>query len=703
MRSRGSGRTAISSNPDNQTIHSVCPHDCPDTCSIISHVTDGRLVRVEGNPNHPVTRGFICRKIMRAPERVYDPERLLYPMKRVGAKGEGRFERISWDQAIAVITGRWREICGNRGGEAILPFFGSGTEGLVNGHIAGRRFFNRLGSLQLDRTICTKAGRTGYRYTMGSSVGAEPTAVENIKLIIAWGVNTASTNIHQNVFFNKARKGGAMLAVINPIEINGAGGADFFLRPRPGSDGALALGMMNVIIEEDLYDREFVNNFTTGFDALRDRVKQYPPEQVEALTGVSAEDITAFARLYASQPSSFIYLGPGCQRHSNGGMMARTVACLPALTGAWARPGGGMYFPTSTVFPVDWEPLEGNELRHGSGGARYNMIRLAEMLEGNTPKVESLYVFNGNPATVLYNQGRVIKELERDDLFCVVHEQFVTDTARYADILLPATSQFEHPDILFSYYHPSMLLNRPAIAPEGECRSNLDVFASLAEAMKFDEQCFRKDAWEVIDEVLELDDPVIKGIDKERLFDRGWAEVKVDNAYDHYCRGSFPTPSGKIEFFSQTMMEDGYDPLPVYTPPLESPEATPELFNKYPLFLITPSSHSILNSNYARDAGALESEKRPTLVIHPDDAGPRNIDDAQQVRVFNDRGECLLWARVSKTVKSGVVACHGLWWNRRYPGGQNANRTTPDFTSDMAGGSAFNSNLVEVEPASTRG
>ncbi len=639
---------------------------------------------------------------MLAPQRVYDSERLLYPMRRLGAKGEGRFERITWDQAIATIAGRWRAICDDHGGESILPFFGSGTEGLVNGHIAGRRFFNRLGSLRLDRTICTKAGRTGYRYTMGGSVGALPTAIGNIKLIVAWGVNTASTNIHQNVFFNQARKGGAMSAVINPIEINGAGGADFFLRPRPGSDGALALGMMNVIIEEDLYDKDFVKDFTTGFEALREQIREYPPEKAETLSGVAAADIIAFARLYASQPSSFIYLGPGCQRHSNGGMMARTVACLPALTGAWARPGGGMYFPTSTVFPVDWEPLEGNEMRSGPG-AKYNMVRLAEMLEGDTPKVESLYVFNGNPATVLYNQSRLLKELERDDLFCVVHEQFVTDTAKYADILLPATSQFEHPDILFSYYHPSLLLNRPAIDQLGECRSNLDVFAALAEAMGFAEPCFKKDAWEIIDEVLDLDDPVIKSIDRELLFAQGWAEARVDNAYDHYCRGSFPTPSGRIEFFSQTMMDDGYDPLPGYIAPLESPEATPELFDKYPLFFITPSAHSALNSNYARDAGALESEKRPTLIVHPDDAGPRNIIDGQQVRVFNDRGQCLLWARVSETVSSGVVACHGLWWNRHYPGGQNANNTTPDFTSDMAGGSAFNSNLVEVEPASICG
>ncbi len=680
--------------PLNGVVHNVCPHDCPDTCSILSRVEGGRLVKISGNPDHPVTRGTLCRKVLRAPERVYAKDRLLFPMMRDGPKGEGKFKRISWAGAIEAITGRWREIVAKDGPHAVLPFFGSGTEGLVHGHIAGRRFFNRLGSLQLDRTICTKAGRQGYQYTMGASLGADPTAIKDCGLIIDWGVNSASTNIHQQTYLKEARRNGARYVVINPLTVSGAHGAEAHIRPRPGSDAALALSMMNVMISEGLIDRNFINNFTTGFEELAQQTAQFTPEAAEIMTGVPAGDIRDLARLYAGVKSSFIYVGPGCQRHSNGGMTLRTLACLPGLTGAWRHPGGGLYFPTSTCFPADFHALEGDDLRPNPAGA-YNMIGLGAMLDG--PEVKSLYVFNGNPASVLYNQSLVRKGLSRDDLFTVVHERQMTDTARYADIVLPATTQFEQDDLLFSYYHLSLLLNRRAIDPVAECRSNLDTFRALARGMGFEDPCFNEDENHIIEAVLDLDFPVLSGLDREKLYRDGWALAGADPVMDAFKEHRYPTPSGKIEFYSKTMAAAGFDPLPSYTPPRESQQGSPALFERYPLCLLTPSGHGFHNSSYAHEAGFKKTERRPVVVIHPDDAGKRGIEDGDRVRIFNDRGACRLWARVSDEVKRGVVAASGQWWSHMYPDGGNANFTTPDFTADMAGGSAFNSNLVEVE------
>jgi anaerobic selenocysteine-containing dehydrogenase len=677
-----------------EVVHSVCPHDCPDTCSILSHVESGRLLKVEGNPAHPVTRGFLCRKVAAAPRRVYAPDRIQTPLRRTAAKGEGRFERISWDEALAAIAERWRGILADAGPRAILPFFGSGTEGLVHGHIAGRRFFNRLGSLQLERTICTRAGRIGYRYTMGTSAGADPLRIAHVALAIDWGVHSASTNIHQQPFLQEARRNGAEYAVINPIAIEGAERADHFLQPRPGSDAALALGMMNVIIRENLYDADFVERYTHGFERLRKRVDEYPPERVAELTDVPAAAIRGFARIYAQKRPSFIFVGPGCQRHSNGGMTLRTITCLASLVGAWREPGGGVYYPTSTCFPGDFHSLEGDDLRR-EPAVGYNMIKLAQLLEG--PAIRSLYVFNGNPATVLYDQRRVRRALAREDLFTVVHERFLTDTARYADIVLPATSQFEQEDLLYSYYHYSLLWNQRAIAPVGESRSNLAVFADLASGLGFDEPCFRQDERSVIDEILALDQPSIAGVDRERLFREGWAPIGPDPEHERFARHEYPTPSGRIEFYSERMREDGFDPLPAYQPPVESREASPELFARHPLHLLTPSGHSIHNSNYGQESGFRRWEERPTLFVHPQDAGTRGICEGELVRVFNDRGDCELWAHLSTSVRPGVIAAPGQWWSRHYPGGASPNHTTPDFLSDMGGGSAFNTNLVQLE------
>jgi len=682
--------------PASGVVHSVCPHDCPDSCSLLSRVEDGKLVKVEGNPEHPVTQGVICRKFAASPTRIYGSDRLQYPMKRIGLKGEGKFEQISWDEAIETITQHWQTIIDEDSPASILPFFGSGTEGLVNGRIAGKRFFNRMGSLQLDRTICTKAGRTGFRYTMGTSMGADPRAISDNKLIIAWGTNATSTNIHHQIFLKEALKQGAKYVVINPVKIKGAESADVFLQPRPGSDAALALAMMHVIITEGLYDEEFVKCYTLGFDELKSRVSTYTPEYVETLTDIPTEDIKKLAHMYAELKPSFIYVGPGCQRHSNGGMTLRTIACLPALVGAWAHKGSGLYFPTSTIFPVDVSSLEGNELRPNPP-VKYNMINLGRLLNDEKARIRSLYVFNGNPAAVMFNQNNLRKGLQRDNLFTVVHEQYLTDTARYADIVLPATTQFEYADLFFSYYHFSVQLNCPAIEPQGQCRSNLDTFNLLADAMGYRDKCFQQSSWDIIQDILELDHPALEGVTFDELIEQGWCEANLEGAHSLVEKSHFPTPSGRIEFYSKCMQEDGFDPLPDYIPPKESKEATPDLFDKYPLFFLTASDQSSLNSNYAQHVKRNSRCNKPRLIIHPADAAPRAITDGALVRIFNDRGDCHIQAEVSETVKQGVVASSGLWWGFQYPDGRNPNHTTPDFTSDIGGGSAFNTNLVEIE------
>ncbi len=696
--------------PVDGLVLSVCPHDCPDTCSILSHIKGGRLVKVEGNPQHPVTRGFLCPKVRRYPERVYSPDRVLYPMERVGPKGSGRFQRISWAEAVETIVSKWKVIIARGGTRAILPYYGSGTLGMVHGKLAGKRFFNRLGTLQLDRTICTKAGRIGYLYTMGTSEGADPRGIPYAKLVIAWGTNTFSTNVHQLPFLREARNKGALYAVINPFRVKGAEVADLFLQPRPGSDAALALGMMHVIIKEGLFDRDFVTNNTFGFEELKRRIEEYPPERVEKLTDVEAGKIREFARLYANAKPSFIYVGSGCQHHTNGGMTLRTLSCLPALVGTWGRPGGGIFFPTSTIFPVDWDHLEGENMRPNPPTS-FNMNRLGEILTNGRPgiKVSSLYVFNANPLAVVFNQDRLVAGLLREDLFTVVHELFFTDTTYYADIVLPATTQFEQMDLHASYYHLSLQLNQQAIEPLGECRSNLDTFNLLARAMGFEDPCFKQDSWGVIEEMLGVSHPALKGITMEKLLEEGYAPLNLDTPYVPFKDGRFPTPSGKIEFYSKRMESEGLDPLPAHVPLKEGRETTPELYKRYPLYFLTPSAHYLLNSNFANTPHAYNSKGTlsalggcPTVIINPEEAASRGIKDGDLVRVFNNRGSCLLWASVEDRVRPGVVVSMGQWWSRYCPGGRNANHTTPDFLADMGGGSAFNTNLVQIEKVSDK-
>ncbi len=667
---------------------------------MLVQVEGGRAVHVGGNPDHPVTRGIICRKFAASPRRYFGPSRLTAPLLRVGDKGEGKFAEIGWEEALATIAGRWHAIVEADGAHAILPFFGSGTEGLAHGHIAPKRFFNRLGSLQPVRTICTKAGREGYRLTMGSSAGADPTAIAEAGLIVDWGANTASTNIHHQVFLGQAIRRGAKYAVVNPAGIPGGERADWHLRPRPGTDAALALSMMHVIVREGRHDTDFIEKHTTGFLDLRQRLDAFPPERGEAITGIAAGLIVEFALAYARLRPAFIYVGPGCQRHTNAGMTLRTLACLPAVTGAWRYPPGGLYFPTSTCFPADFGALEGGDLRPGPA-AGYNMIHLARMLEGAA--VKSLFVMNGNPASTLYDQSRLRRKLRREDLFTVVHERFLTDTARFADLVLPATTQFEQNDILFSYYHPSLLLNRQAVRPFGRSRSNLEVLRGLARTMGFSDPAFDESEEAIIQSVLDLDQPAIAGIDRGKLVRDGWAPAGADPVHLAAGEHRYPTPSGGIEISSKRAVALGLDRLPDYQPPRESPDGSPDLYRRFPLQFLTPSAHSIHNTSYADQPGFRADERGPKVLLNPADAARRKVGDGDLVRVRNGRGECLLRARVTNQIREGVAMAPGQWWDRRYEGGTSPNFTTPDFAADLGGGSAFNSNLVEIELASADG
>lgn len=674
----------------------ICPHDCPDTCGIIAHVRDGRLVAVSGDPDHPTTRGFLCAKAQHYVDKVYSPDRVLTPLKRVGAKGEGRFKAISWDEALETIFKRFQEIIASNGADSILPYSYYGTMGVLSADSMDRRFFNRLGAARLERTICSAAGRAGYDFTIGAALGTDPETTVEARFIIVWGGNTTTSNVHQMPFFLEAKRRGARLVVIDPRRTRTADLADEFLPVYPGTDGALALAMMNVIIHDRLYDQDYVAATTLGFEELAQRVKDYPPERVAAIVGLDAETIRRLAREYATTQPSFIRIGMGLQRHSNGGLAVRTIACLPSLVGSWRYRGGGALYSNSGAFPFDAQALERPDLVIGRPRT-LNMNQLGQALLDNQRPIRALYVYNSNPLAIAPNQRKVLAGLRREDLFTVVHEMHMTDTTAYADVVLPATSQFEQTDLFRSYWHLYLQLNEPAIAPLGQARSNFVVFRQLAQRMGFAEPCFRDSEDDVLRQALGNDHPFFHGITLERLRREGRVRVNLPPA--PFADGAFPTPSGKVEFRSQRMEKLGLDPLPFFVPSAESPTGSPELHARYPLTLITPAALHFLNSSFANIPALIQAEKRPTVEISPEDAAARGIAEGDLVRVWNDRGEFWGHAAVGDKVRPGVVCSTSVWWNRFSPGGVNCNQTTPDRLSDLGRGATFFTNLVQVERA----
>jgi anaerobic selenocysteine-containing dehydrogenase len=664
-------------------------------------VRDGKAVELRGDPDHSFTRGFLCQKMARYLERVYSPDRLLHPLRRVGRKGEGRFEPIAWDEALDAIARRFAAIARSADGpQAILPYSYYGTMGKLQSSSLDRRFFHRLGASELDRTICSSAGGVGYEYTVGRGrLGADPMAVPKCKFIVNWGSNTVNTNSHLWSLMTVARRAGATIVTIDPYRSPTAARSDWHIQPRPGTDGALALGLMHVIWRDGLQDDDYLRRATVGAELLRQRViGEYPPERVAAITGVDVAAITTLAHRLAREQPSLIRLNYGIQRHRGGGMAVRTIACLPAIIGSWRHAGGGALLSTSGTFDFAMDRLTRPDLAP-SGTRTINMNHLGEALAGEIPgpPIRALYVYNCNPAAVAPNQAKVLEGLRRDDLFVVVHELFPTDTVDYADIVLPATSQLEHVDIHSAYGHHDVMWNPAAIAPLGECRSNNDVFRALAERLEFERELFPDDEV-LIRQVLD-GGPTLQGITLERLKAEGSARLNIPAVFTPFADGVFPTRSGKCELYSERMKTDGYDPLPTYIPPHEDPLERPDLAARYPLQLVSPPRPQFLNSTFANSERHRTAAGDPTIELADEDAKARGLHDGQWAQVYNDRGQFLARVALVGSVRPGVAVATGIYWNKLCRGGFNVNSTTSSALADMGGGATFFDNLVEVRAA----
>jgi anaerobic selenocysteine-containing dehydrogenase len=684
--------------PGRTVVRAACPHDCPDTCAMLVTVDDGVATKVEGAQDHPPTDGFLCTKVARYLERTYSPQRVLYPMKRIGEKGKGLFARISWDEALDTIAAKFTEIRQSSDGpQAILPYSYAGTMGLVQSSSMDRRFFHRLGASLLERTICSSAGGAGYRATIGASIGTDPEQFDQARLILIWGGNPVSSNVHLWPKIVAAKRQGARVIAIDPYRSLTAEKCAEHLALLPGTDAALALGMMHVLVKEDLIDHDYVARHTLGFELLRERVLEYPPARVAAITGLGEETIIRLAREYAAVKPAVIRVNYGLQRHAGGGMAVRTIACLPALVGAWRDAAGGILLSTSGTFGINTAALERPDLIWNQPRT-INMSAIGDaLLNEKNPPIRAVYVYNSNPVAVAPDSPKVIAGFSRADLFTVVHEIFQTDTADYADILLPATTQLEQFDLHKAYGHLYLLANHPAIAPLGEAKPNSEVFRLLAARLGFTEDCFKDSDEEIARQALTGDHPHMRGITLAELKERGWMRLSVPEQFAPFAAGNFPTPSGRCEFYSAGLEQQGLDPLPTYIPPRESAQTAPQLARRYPLAIISPPAHNFLNSSFANLPSFIHAEKEPVLDIHPDDAAPRRIQPGDRVRVFNDRGAFTLKARVTDKARPGVVVALSIWWKKLSPDGRNANEVTGQALTDLGAGATFYDALVEVE------
>jgi anaerobic selenocysteine-containing dehydrogenase len=691
-------------NPPTEFARAVCPHDCPDTCAMRVTVENGRAIKVVGDPDHAPTQGVLCTKVSRYAERVHHPQRLTVPLKRVGRKGEGRFERISWDEAFTLAAARLSEIA-QRAPEAILPYSYAGTMGLVQGDSIAQRFFHKLGASRLDRTICSAAGTAGLRYTYGASLGMLSEFFEESELILIWGSNPIASNLHFWTRAQEAKRRGARLVAIDPYRSLTAEKCHQHIALRPGTDGALALGMMHVLMTGDLLDHAYIAEHTLGFDELKARALAYPPARVAHICGIDEHEIVDLARLYGKTRKAAIRLNYGMQRVRGGGNATRAIACLPSLTGAWRDRAGGLLLSSSGWAPVDTHALERPDLIPGWPATQPRVINMnaigdALLHPGDTafgPKIEALIVYNSNPVAVAPDSERVAAGFARDDLFTIVLEHFQTDTADYADLLLPATTQLEHLDVLKSYGHTHVMLNQPAIPPVGEARPNTEIFRAIARSMGLQEPALFESDETVARAAFRWSDSTLEGIDWDTLTQVGWAKLKLPDA--PFANGGFRTPSGKCEFFSARLAQEGADPVPDYVPPYESADGAPELAARYPLAMISPPARNFLNSSFVNVDSLRATEGEPHLDIHPSDAAPRGIGEGATVRIFNDRGSMRARARVTERAREGVVVGLSVWWKKLAPDGRNANQVTSQALTDLGGSATFYDCLVEVEPA----
>lgn len=713
--------TALTETTAGVTVRAACPQDCPDTCAMLVTVADGRAVEVRADPDHPFTNGGLCVKVNNYLDRVYDPDRVLFPMRRTGAKGSGRFERISWDQALDEIAARFRSISDEFGPEAIMPVSYLGTQGILNGLNVGDPFFARLGATIAERTFCDSGSCTAYAMTIGDTAGVDPESLVHSRFILVWACNIMSTNLHLWPFITEARKGGAKVVVVDPVRTRTAAAADQHIAIRPGTDAALALAMAHVIIAEGLADSDYVENYTLGFPEFAERVTQYTPEWAQTETGVPAETIRTLAREYATAQPSVIRIGVAIERHAGGGQTVRALACLPGLVGAWRRPGGGILQLPLWAFPVNWGAMMRPDMLT-PGKRVVNQFLLGEALTGALnldPPIKALMVYNANPVVVCPDQDKLIAGLQREDLFTVVSEQFLTDTADYADIVLPATTQLEQDDIMFSWGHLYITYNHRAIDALGEAVPNTELFRRLAARMGFDEPVFRRTDSEMIAESFDWSHPNMAGITVESLKERGWQRLNVPppDAYAPHAEGKFPTPSGKAEFTSSAASGGNFvvplfrqgsndhqpgqpvDPLPYYIPPREAAHTNPEMAARYPLNLLTPKSHAYLNSSFANHSFHRRAQKEPNVIIHPDDAAARGIRDGDAVRVFNDRGHFTVLAKLDSAVLPGVVVSSLGGWRKHSKGTATLAAVNSTRFADLGNAPTFSDTLVEVEIA----
>ncbi|HEY6290930.1 MAG TPA: molybdopterin oxidoreductase family protein [Terriglobia bacterium] len=682
---------------ERKVLKTVCPLDCPDACSILATVEDGRVTRLDGDPDHPFTKGFLCHKVAHYDRRLYSPLRVLYPARRVGAKGEGKFERITWDEALDEIASRFQAIAAEYGGEAILPYSYGGSLGIVQ-RLSGHRFFYRLGASRLLRTICDPAAMAGWEMTIGKGISTDLAQAEHSDFIVIWGMNIAATNVHFVPIVKAAKRRGAHVVQIDPYRNRTSHLANDVLQLRPGTDVALALGVMHVLMREDLVDHDYIARYTLGYEALRERVLQeYPVDRVARITGLAEDEIVRFGRGYGRARAPFLRVGFALTRHENGGMAMRTIACLPGLVGAFRKPGGGAHHETADAFPFNYNRVRGED-QFRPATREINMVKLAEaLLEEENPPVKALYVYNCNPAAVAPDQTRVHAGLRRQDLFTVVHEQVHTDTVDYADIVLPATTFLESLDLCKSYGHYYLQMGKPVIEPLGEARPNLEVFRLLARRCGFTDSCFDDAELDIMGQALDTRSEFMTGIDVEKLMSGEPVRVNVPADGDPFANG-FYTPSGKLEFHSERMAQLGFDPLPGYHACTESPENL-ALHERYPLQLLVPPSVHFLNSGF----GAVEEQRHrvglPAVKIHPADAARRGLASGDQIRMWNDRGECRYYADVTEDTREGVAVAEGLWWAKHTPAGRSANSLVSTRLTDLGAGSTFHCNLVEIAKA----
>jgi anaerobic selenocysteine-containing dehydrogenase len=670
-------------------VKGACPHDCPDTCALDVHVEAGVAIKVTGSAAHAPTAGVLCTKVARYTERTYHPDRLLHPMRRVGKKGEGRFERISWEEAVSTIAGRLAPIAA-ADPQQILPYSYAGTMGLVQGESMSMRFFHKLGASFLDRTICSSAGSAGHEITLGSRIGIDVELADEARLIIFWGSNAITSSVHFWARAQQAKRRGATLVAIDPYRSLTAEKCHTHLALLPGTDSALALGLMHVLIRDGLIDRDYVARHTLGFESLSERVGLYDPVRVASLCGITAGEIESLAHLYGTTRPALIRANYGMQRARGGGMATRNIACLPALVGAFRDACGGFFLSTGGNFEIDKRALERPDLLAGRTPRTVNMSTIGHALLDHGAPIRALIVYNSNPVAVAPDSTRVVQGFGREDLFTVVLEHFQTDTADYADILLPATTQLEHLDVIKPYGHYYMVANNPAIAPLGESKPNTEIFRLLAKAMGFAEPCF-SDSDETIAQAA-----VAKDWDFEAVRAAGWKRMGLPAGTARFAQGGFNTPSGKVEFFSARAQALGLDPLPDYVAPQEDTRSAAAV--RFPLAMISPPARNFLNSSFVNVRSLRAAEGEPWLDIHPDDASVRGIIQGNYVRVFNERGSLELRARVTDRARRGVVVGLSVWWKKLARDGKNANElTSSDTLTDMGRGPTFYDCLVQVE------